>query len=184
MALTNNHVLVDRFKQTAYEERSKGTDYQEDSRRLKMSNSTGHNNPRERTVVTVDPWNFQRQSAINSNPCVFSIGQTGGNQQLGPRKESRRERREQRDRTYSQQPSPNQGTLMIPNPPNHNAQQIPSPTKGMLSNQNRGTAGPPPNPGPYGPRMTANPVTPGRAINLVGAIGTNWGNQASPQPIP
>ena len=30
--------------------------------------------------------------------------------------------------------------------------------------------GPPPNPGPYGPRLIANPVTPGRASNPVGAI--------------
>jgi len=153
---------LDRFKQTAFEERSKGMGYQKDSRRLKMISSTGHTNPRERTVVTVDPWNLQRQPAINSNPRVFSMGQTGGNQQLGPGKESRRERREQRDRNYAQQPSPNQGTLMIPNQPNRNAQQVPSPNKGMLVNQNRGTTVQPPNPGPYGPRLTATPVTPGR----------------------
>jgi hypothetical protein len=118
---------------------------------------------------------------VNNNPAVCSMGQTGGYQQAGPQGESRRERRVQRDTSYSQQlPSPNRGMHMNQNPGNTGLQQIvPSPNKG-----NRVMLGPPPNPGPYGPRLIANPVTPGRASNPVGAIGINWGNQASPQAQP
>jgi len=118
---------------------------------------------------------------VNNNPAVCSMGQTGGYQQAGPQGESRRERRVQRDTSYSQQlPSSNRGMHMNQNPGNTGLQQIvPSPNKG-----NRVMLGPPPNPGPYGPRLIANPVTSGRASNPVGAIGINWGNQASPQAKP
>ena len=150
----------------------------------------------------VDPRNLQRQPSVNNNPAVCSMGQTGGYQQAGPQGESRRERRAQRDTSYSQQlPSPNQGALMIRNPANTGTQQLPSPNRGMVMNQNPGNTGlqqivtspnkgnivmlgPPPNPSPYGPRLIANPVTPGRTSNPVGAIGINWGNQASPQAQP
>ena len=105
---------LDRFKQTVYEERGKGTGYQEDSRRLKSSNEGRQNYSREKPTVMVDPWNLQRQPSVNNNPGGFSMGQTGGYQQAGPHRESRRDRRAQRDISYSQQlPSPNQGTLMI-----------------------------------------------------------------------